>query len=211
MIRASGRRRYRSRINSSASVGGAAEIRSVRMMPSSTLAPGSTPIRAALASRLKPACIRVIRSASQSSGRRGTASVVVVATISAGTRATFRSAERLEWRNQMSPEAKRVAQMEQHGNLPQAPIVTLGGEEAAPLRFPSYKADGTVARIFLVPDEAGRRHQWHGDGSRLDLQCSQHARCIPPEPVISPTDMGERINRHGVRQPRCRLDQVPQS
>ena len=27
--------------------------------------------------------------------------------------------------------AKRVAQMEQHGDLPQAPIVTLGGEEAA--------------------------------------------------------------------------------
>ena len=70
----------------------------------------------------------------------------------------------------MSPEAKSVAQMEQHGDLPQAPIVTLGGEEAAPLRFPPYKADGTVARIFLVPDEAGRRHQGSSEGLCVRLR-----------------------------------------
>ena len=61
--------------------------------------------------------------------------------------------------------------MEQHRDLPQAPIVTLGGEEAAPLRFPPHKANGTVTGISVVPDEADRRHQWRGDWSRLDLQC----------------------------------------
>ena len=46
---------------------------------------GLDPIRAPWASRLNPACIRVIRSANQSSGTRGTASAGVVATISASS------------------------------------------------------------------------------------------------------------------------------
>ena len=55
--------------------------------------------------------------------------------------------------------AKSVAQMEQHGDLPEVPIVTLCAEEAPPLRIPPHKANGTVTGVLMVPDETGRRHQ----------------------------------------------------
>ena len=87
-----------------------------------------------------------------------------------------------------------LAQMEQNRDFPKAAcLVSIRVQMPQPFRAPAKECQWQHRRRLRARDDRARRQQRFRHGRGTDVERPQHARGITPEPMISVTDMHQRI------------------
>lgn len=105
--------------------------------------------------------------------------------------------------------SKRFAEMGQNGHLPDPVIIVhLKVEVAVPFGTPPQKTGGPGLAIPVISHDLCRLHQGQRHSGPVDVQSTQHAWRVLPEPKIPLHNMGDRVSGHRIRQLGRSCDKV---